>query len=382
MDISYYQAPGPYFPYMPCPFGTFVGTGVHSPTPSLCSEPFFQVPLSDGQSASQGVQMITPKMQFLNKNMIDACKRKTIPAKLQTPMLSPDMTNVFQAGVAFADQVSENWNGRMKGGSMIPQSCFTSSYRYNQSSITHQEYPMKNKTSKNAIVCCDLKHTQTAQTDAHGRCQDKPLEQQEQDYTNSIGSSRPDNRSLPKKRTPEKYAEELLTAPEEDAFHPGSRRTEAEVNCERRAERNPSTICRKKDLISFAKNVMNKDLRKQKFLAKKRRKKIQKKNELLVKTEFCTNWTLMSTCKFKERCFFAHGVQELRKRSRVSNYKTQPCIDCLIENGRCMFGSRCNYCHPGEGIRRVIGSTYYDKDYYENMRNEFANNVYPFGIFL
>jgi len=380
MDINYYQAPGPFFPYMPYPFGTFVGTGVHSSTPSLCSEPFFQVPLSDGQCASQGIQMITPKVQFLSKNMKDACKRKTKPATSQTSMDPPNMTNVFQAGVTFSDQVSESWNGNIKGGPMNPQSCFTSSYQYKQSSVTPQEYSVKNKTSKSANDL-DLKYTQAAQTDAHGRCKDKPPDrQQEQDYENSIERGRLDKSSFPKQRTPEKHAEELQTAPAEDVFHPGSGRTETKINCERRTDRNASKICRKKDLISFAKNMMNKDLKQRKFMVTKRRKKIQKKNKLLVKTELCTNWTLMSTCRFKERCFFAHGVEELKKRSRVSNYKTQPCIDCLIENGHCMFGSRCNYCHPGEGIRRVIGSAYYDKDYYENMRNEFTNNVYPFGI--
>jgi len=120
----------------------------------------------------------------------------------------------------------------------------------------------------------------------------------------------------------------------------------------------------------------------QKAVTRKRRKKIQRKNKSLDKTELCTFWTLTSTCAFEGKCYFAHGVEELRKRIRVCNFKTQPCVDCPREKTKCMFGSRCNYCHPGEAMRRTGGSTYYDVDYYKDLRKEFPNNEYPYGIYL
>jgi len=116
--------------------------------------------------------------------------------------------------------------------------------------------------------------------------------------------------------------------------------------------------------------------------SRKRRMKIQRKNKSLNKTELCTFWTLTTTCAFKQKCYFAHGIEELRKRIRVYNFKTQPCVDCPRENNKCMFGSRCNYCHPGEAMRRTCGSTYFDVDYYEDLSKKFPSNEYPYGIFL
>jgi len=116
--------------------------------------------------------------------------------------------------------------------------------------------------------------------------------------------------------------------------------------------------------------------------SKKPRMKIQRKTKSLNKTELCTFWTLTRTCAFEQKCYFAHGIEELRKRIRVNNFKTQPCVDCPREKIKCMFGSRCNYCHPGEALRRTCGSTYFDVDYYEALCKKYPNNEYPYGIFV
>jgi len=124
---------------------------------------------------------------------------------------------------------------------------------------------------------------------------------------------------------------------------------------------------------------------KQKILPRVKRKWIKRKNKLLHKTELCTHWALTSTCRFKDRCFFAHGIDELKNRIRPTNYKTRLCADCAPKDrrdGRCTYGSRCNYCHPGEAIRRNIGSAYFDRDYYKDLMNNFKDNEYPFGIFI
>ena len=69
---------------------------------------------------------------------------------------------------------------------------------------------------------------------------------------------------------------------------------------------------------------------------------------------------------------------------RVENYKTQPCCDPAREGlRRCMYGRRCNYCHPGEAIRRPHPTPYYDADYYKGLGCDFGtDNDYPFGIYV
>jgi len=52
------------------------------------------------------------------------------------------------------------------------------------------------------------------------------------------------------------------------------------------------------------------------------------KKNAIRKTDLWTYWMLTSTCKYKSKCYFAHGINELQKRVRVPNYKTRPCADC------------------------------------------------------
>jgi len=107
------------------------------------------------------------------------------------------------------------------------------------------------------------------------------------------------------------------------------------------------------------------------------------KKQSLYKTELCTNWTLTNTCTYGNKCHFAHGIDDLAPRTRLENFKTQPCCDPAREGSRrCLYGSRCNYCHPGEAIRRPAGRTYYDRDYYKDLQKDFGDNQYPFGIYV
>lgn len=104
----------------------------------------------------------------------------------------------------------------------------------------------------------------------------------------------------------------------------------------------------------------------------------------LFKTELCTNWMLTNSCTYGNKCHFAHGVEDLKPRMRVENYKTQPCCDPAREGCRkCMYGRRCNYCHPGEAIRRSHPTPYYDKDYYRVLGKDFGDErQFPFGIYV
>jgi hypothetical protein len=148
-------------------------------------------------------------------------------------------------------------------------------------------------------------------------------------------------------------------------------------------KRKSTTAIKKKQLIStIQSNSKKKERTRHNLLQRKHRKQVQQKNKTLHKTELCTHWSLTSTCTFKGKCYFAHGIEELKKRARLSNYKTRPCVDCPTQGGRCLFGSRCNYCHPGEAIRRAVGAMYFDIDYYKALRKDFNDNEYPFGIFI
>merc|ERR1719320_953402 len=191
-----------------------------------------------------------------------------------------------------------------------------------------------------------------------------------------VGSMNPTH--IPQDTTIKVY----VTSPEKVSVSQAFNQAEAKDDSDSESDCDQSTDGNKKYLIKTVGDVKKEAIRKRKLLLRKQRKKVQKKNKSLHKTELCTHWTLTSTCSFKEKCYFAHGIDELKRRSRGGNYKTQPCVECPIQEGRCLFGSRCNYCHPGEAIRRVVGSSYYDKDYYNDLKKEFSDIDYPFGIFV
>jgi len=400
MDRSF-QAPGAYVPYMSYPYGTFVATGSPSPTPSLCSEPIYQTPLPDGPCASPGIQTKNPKMQLLNTNMVDARRKNSMIPRVQH-RVEPPMMNFFQTGITFSDHLSDSDVGSMNGSPvsshMSPHSiqgcqitpqmshhyCFMSPYQYQQSTTPIFQYPFMNQPAEH------LQSKKTRMTYPQpdvSRSSERKLEdqRQEQEYSESV-SSRWDTRdpvgSETEQYPPEGNAESSASS-DEASFQPGLPRKETKGQRLSSSVRKHLKRAGKKGLISTREDLFTEDRRrKRKIMVRKLRKKVQQKNKSLHKTELCTQWALTSTCTYKGKCYFAHGIEELKNRSRVGNFKTQPCVDCPIAEGRCMFGSRCNYCHPGEALRRAFRSMYFDTDYYFNLRNEFPNNDYPFGIFV
>merc|ERR1711970_1087632 len=68
-------------------------------------------------------------------------------------------------------------------------------------------------------------------------------------------------------------------------------------------------------------------------------------SSILYKTELCRSW-LYGTCKYNDRCLFAHGDHELRPytRPRHNKYKTEPCFT-FHTMGFCPYGERCNFVH-------------------------------------
>ena len=58
------------------------------------------------------------------------------------------------------------------------------------------------------------------------------------------------------------------------------------------------------------------------------------------KTELCQNWVAGKTCKFAEKCTFAHGEKELARKTHVKkDYKKVLCEKYLV--GYCKYGQRC-----------------------------------------
>uniref|UniRef100_A0AAY5EY52 mRNA decay activator protein ZFP36 n=1 Tax=Electrophorus electricus TaxID=8005 RepID=A0AAY5EY52_ELEEL len=62
------------------------------------------------------------------------------------------------------------------------------------------------------------------------------------------------------------------------------------------------------------------------------------------KTELCSRYTESGTCKYAERCQFAHGLHDLHMPSRHPKYKTELCRT-FHAAGYCMYGSRCLFVH-------------------------------------
>ncbi|ETO06453.1 hypothetical protein RFI_30938 [Reticulomyxa filosa] len=102
----------------------------------------------------------------------------------------------------------------------------------------------------------------------------------------------------------------------------------------------------------------------------------------LYKTELCENWMNEGHCSYGDKCNFAHGIEDMRHRIRVANYKTQPCCDPARNDSKlCTFGKRCNYAHPGEPLRCSMPTDYHDKQYFSHIKKEFQE-LYPFGIYI
>ena len=67
------------------------------------------------------------------------------------------------------------------------------------------------------------------------------------------------------------------------------------------------------------------------------------------KTEQCKNWSQGNlTCKYGDRCSFAHGRLELKTRTDTHrNYKTKMCKR-FHKDLYCPYGQRCQFLHDEE----------------------------------
>ena len=76
------------------------------------------------------------------------------------------------------------------------------------------------------------------------------------------------------------------------------------------------------------------------------------------KTELCKYYSINGTCKYGDKCAYAHGVENLR--SKVTNttaYRTKKCTQ-FFEQGYCPYGNRCQFAHQ---LKSNIINNPYDK---------------------
>jgi len=68
------------------------------------------------------------------------------------------------------------------------------------------------------------------------------------------------------------------------------------------------------------------------------------------KTELCRPFDEAGSCKYGEKCQFAHGSGELRNLQRHPKYKTELCRT-FHSVGFCPYGPRCHFVHNAEEAR-------------------------------
>ena len=66
-------------------------------------------------------------------------------------------------------------------------------------------------------------------------------------------------------------------------------------------------------------------------------------SDLRYKTELCRNWET-GTCEYRDKCFYAHGLSELREKSGAKTFKDQKCEN-FFKYGYCISGSKCQFSH-------------------------------------
>lgn len=73
------------------------------------------------------------------------------------------------------------------------------------------------------------------------------------------------------------------------------------------------------------------------------------------KTELCRPFEENGTCKYGDKCQFAHGIHEVRQLSRHPKYKTELCRT-FHTIGFCPYGPRCHFIHNADEKRSSSGN--------------------------
>lgn len=97
-------------------------------------------------------------------------------------------------------------------------------------------------------------------------------------------------------------------------------------------------------------------------------------NRGLYKTELCESFTTKGSCRYGNKCQFAHGLSELKFRQFGNNFRTKPCIN-WTKLGYCPYGKRCCFKHGSDQDIKVYlkAGTYVANSEKEHKKNLHAN---------
>ncbi|CAG8549469.1 20860_t:CDS:2 [Racocetra persica] len=95
----------------------------------------------------------------------------------------------------------------------------------------------------------------------------------------------------------------------------------------------------------------------------------EQKKATLYKTEMCRNWEERGSCRYGNKCQFAHSDTELRKVTHHPKYKTEIC-KTFWQNGTCPYGKRCCFIHNDKN-RLLLCKRRNSAD---NLKNSSKNN--------
>jgi len=74
------------------------------------------------------------------------------------------------------------------------------------------------------------------------------------------------------------------------------------------------------------------------------------------KTELCRSYEETGgSCRYGDKCQFAHGVSELRTVDRHPRYKTQLCRT-FHSRGFCAYGRRCHFIHNVDELQQTAAA--------------------------
>ena len=72
-----------------------------------------------------------------------------------------------------------------------------------------------------------------------------------------------------------------------------------------------------------------------------------------LKVELCKNYLENKLCPYRERCKFAHGLEELLRNEDLGHdFRTKKC-KIFFDKKYCRFGERCNFKHSGTAAQEL-----------------------------
>ncbi|KAI9517203.1 hypothetical protein NQZ68_008460 [Dissostichus eleginoides] len=99
-------------------------------------------------------------------------------------------------------------------------------------------------------------------------------------------------------------------------------------------------------------------------------------NSSRYKTELCRPFEENGTCKYGDKCQFAHGMHELRNLSRHPKYKTELCRT-FHTIGFCPYGPRCHFIHNAEERRGPPPLSAFNKMERPRLQHSFSFAGFP-----